>query len=89
MTFFFFLISSSFDRFSRPLRLILVLSNLHGTTNLHVFRPKSQLKRITFTVITNVNCSIKSFPVISNLDSSVKLYLVNLIAVDIIDYYSD
>jgi hypothetical protein len=51
MTFFF---SSSFDRFSRPLQLILVLSYLHGTTNLHVFRPKSQLKRITFTVITNV-----------------------------------
>jgi hypothetical protein len=33
--------------------------------------------------------SIKSFPVISNLDSSVKLYLVNLIAADIIDNYSD
>jgi hypothetical protein len=49
-----FFFSSSFDRFSRPLRLILVLSNLHGTTNLHVFRPKSQLKRINFTVITNV-----------------------------------
>jgi hypothetical protein len=39
--------SSSFDRFSRPLQLILVLSYLHGTTNLHVFRPKNQLKRIT------------------------------------------
>ena len=80
----------SFDRFSRPLQLILVLSYLHGTTNLHVFRPKSQLKRITFTVITKViNRSITSFPVISNLDSSIKLYLVNLIAVDIIDSYSD
>jgi hypothetical protein len=32
----------------------LVLSYLHGTTNLHLFRPKSQLKRITFTLITNV-----------------------------------
>jgi hypothetical protein len=81
--------SSSFDRFSRPLQLIHVLSYLHGTTNLHVFPPKSQLKRIIFTVITNVNCSIKSFPVISNLDLSVKLYLVNLIAVVIIGNYSD
>jgi hypothetical protein len=48
MTVFFF--SSSFDKFSRPLQLILVLLYLHGTT-LHVFRPKSQLTRITFTVI--------------------------------------
>ena len=47
MTVFF---SSSFDRFSRPLQLILVLLYLHGTT-LHVFRPKSQHNRITFTVI--------------------------------------
>ena len=46
-------------------------------------------RKVTFTVITNVNCSIKSFPVISNLDLSVKLYLVNLIAVVIIDNYSD
>jgi hypothetical protein len=44
MTGFFF--SSSFDKFSRPLQLILVLLYLHGTT-LHVFRPKSQLNRIT------------------------------------------
>jgi hypothetical protein len=29
------------------------------------------------------------FHKISNLDSSVKLYLINLIAVDIIDNYSD
>jgi hypothetical protein len=54
LIFFVFFFSSSFDRFSRPLQLILVLSYLHGTTNLHVFRPKSQLKRITFTIITNV-----------------------------------
>jgi hypothetical protein len=45
-----FFFSSSFDKFSRPLQLILVLLYLHGTT-LHVFRPKSQLTRITFTVI--------------------------------------
>ena len=79
--FLFVFFSSSFDRFSRPLRLILVLSNLHGTTNLHYF----------YSNVIDPYCygSIKSFPVISNLDSSVKLYLVNLIAVDIIDNYSD
>jgi hypothetical protein len=46
MTGFFF--SSSFDRFSRPLQLIIVLLYLHGTT-LHVFRPKS--------VITSYACT--------------------------------
>ena len=57
ITFFF---SSSIDKFSRPLQLILVLLYLHGTT-LHVFRPKSQLNRITFTVILLRCCgSIKS-----------------------------
>ena len=48
MTGFFF--SSSLDKFSKPLQLILVLLYLHGTI-LHVFRPKSQLNRITFAVI--------------------------------------